>query len=353
LPSVIKPVQSPGPAARKNLAAALIGAGVCIFFLRSGFLYIFFLVPLGVVAFVNGYRSAWIAFVIAAALNLSLAISTALAVGSAAAGIFWDVLFFTAMALMFTWIAAPPPGFSQRLSGSVRLIAGSCIGALLFTLLFFRAIASPPFSEAVDSWISSFLSLYRSADSDVVQNAILDSITADLILDTMKSIMLRGGSLVSIILLFFICRQFSLGLANLLQRLKGREVLKTGALAAFHVYPAVIWVFSGSLFLVVLARISAFEVPEIILWNILILCGILYLAQGLGILQFFLIRTSVSPMLRFFLLLLFFILIVSPVLNVIFVAGILLLGIAENWAPLRAQKNNGPPSTPGAGDGES
>ena len=92
------------------------------------------------------------------------------------------------------------------------------------------------------------------------------------------------------------------------------------------------------------------EIPEIILWNILILCAILYLAQGLGILQFFLARPTVSPSFKLLLSVLFIFLFFSPVINVVLLGGVVLLGIAENWVPFRAPKQNGPPSTPEAGD---
>jgi len=102
--------------------------------------------------------------------------------------------------------------------------------------------------------------------------------------------------------------------------------------------------------LVVLSRVARLVVPEIILWNILVLCIILYCAQGLGILQFFLSRPTVPVFLRFFLTVVLIILIFSPAVNAVLLIGIVILGIAENWAPFRAPKPNGPPSTPEGGD---
>ena len=335
---------------RRALIAALVGAAVCLFFQRISFFSLFFLVPLGVVSFSYDYRVAWFSFFMAAVGNVFLSASSVITAGTPIQGALWDILFFIVIASMFGWVTAPPPGFSRKVSGAVRLIAGSCIVALLFTAIFFRTIATQPFSDYINSWIDTLLSMYRSANSDAVQNAVLESLTTDVIIKTMKSVMLRGGSLVSIILLFFVCRQISLAFSSLSRRLRGLSFPRTGTLAAFHVYPVVIWIFSGSLFLVVLSRIIKLEIPEIILWNILILCVIMYLAQGFGILQFFLTKPSMHPSLRFLSFIVLFVLIFSPVLNVVFFAGIFLLGIAENWASFRASKNNGPPSTPGAGD---
>jgi hypothetical protein len=224
-------------------------------------------------------------------------------------------------------------------------MAGSCAGALFFTGIFFRAMASPGFSEEINSLIDMFISLNRSSGADVVKNALLESITAELILDMMKSIMLRGGSLISCVLLFFISRQISLTIARLALREKGIP-----ALMAFRVYPVIIWVLSASLLLVVFTSVTKLEIPEIILWNILILCVMLYLAQGLGIMQFFLYRNSTPPLLRMLLIVLFVVVLFSPVLNTILFVGLVLLGIAENWVPFRAPKQNGPSSTPEAGD---
>ena len=334
---------------RKALIAALVGAALCLLFQRLSVFSLFFLVPFGVVAYSYDYRVAWFSFLMALVGNIFMTVSTAFAAGGPIEDAFWDLLFFVVIASVFSWITAPPPGLSRRIKGVVRLITGSCIGAWLFTVILFRAIASPSFSEYVNTWVNGLASLYHPSASDGVQNAIFENFTADTIISAMKSIMLRGGSLVSIVFMLYICQQISLFLSRMFHRARGAKPSRTGTLMAFHVYPIIIWVFSGALFLVVLFRITGFQIPEIILWNILVLCVILYFAQGLGILQFFLARPLLPPFLRFFLLVMLVVLIFSPVLNAVFFVGIILLGIAENWASFRAPKNNGPPSTPGAG----
>jgi uncharacterized protein YybS (DUF2232 family) len=252
------------------------------------------------------------------------------------------------MASIFTWIVAPPPFFPAVPEAS-RLLGGSCLGAIMLTYVFFQAASSPGFSEYIGSLLASLISAYRSSGADVVGAAMIEGLTAEAALESIKAILLRGGSLVSSVFLFTVCRQISLFSARLSLR-QGRAAL-TGInnLAAFHVNPVIIWIFSASLLSVVLTRMTKLLIPEIILWNILILCVILYLAQGLGILQFFLARPSMSPFLRLLFGILLVVMLFSPILNVILFASLLLLGIAENWAPLRAPKNNGPPSTPEAG----
>ena len=340
-----------GHTEKRTFLPSLIGALVCLFFVRSGFLSLFFLVPMGVLAFRYDYRVAWTGLGIAVLGNTVLALGIAAALGNSAVGIFWDLLYFTIMVSIFTWISSPPPGLSLNVSGEVRLIIGSCLGALLFTGIFFRIIAKPEFAEYIAALSNSLLSLHLASGSDVVQKALLESLTPDVILNLIKSIMLRGGSLISCVCLFFFCRQISSILARFSLRQRRARSPEVNPMMVFYVHPQVIWVLSGSLLLVVLVRTLKLETPEIILWNILILCAILYFAQGLGILQFFVTRPSMHPFLRLFLYILFIVLLFSPVINAILLAGVVLLGIAENWVPFRASKQNGPPSTPEAGDG--
>ena len=275
-------------------------------------------------------------------------------------GIIWDLLYFIVMTGIFTWVVSPPPE-SAKLPMSLRLLGGSCLGAVLLTVIFFRFISSADFTAYLDSMLNSFIAAQRS--SNVVQLALLESVTAEAVLDMIIALTVRGGSLVSCLLLFTICRQLSLGLARMSLRRGRKDESKDGqtggtvsseaaTLAMFRVIPSVIWVFSASLLLVVLTRMINLTVVEIILWNVLLLCVILYLAQGLGIIQFFLNRPSTPPFLGQFLIVLFIILLFSPVLNLVVLGGLTVLGIAENWVPFRQPKKKGPPSTPLAGDGE-
>ena len=100
------------------------------------------------------------------------------------------------------------------------------------------------------------------------------------------------------------------------------------------------------LLLLVILRVTGLEVPEIILWNVFILCVMMYLAQGLGIFQSFLARPSTPPFLKLLILIAFCFLLFSPVINTVLFVGLVLLGIAENWVAFRMPKTNGPPSTP-------
>jgi hypothetical protein len=54
-----------------------------------------------------------------------------------------------------------------------------------------------------------------------------------------------------------------------------------------------------------------------------------------------------TPIARFIFNVLIIIVIFSPGINTIALAALFFLGIAENWLPLRAPKQDGPTSTPG------
>ena len=334
--------------AGKAYIPALVGAGICLFFLKSGFLSFFFLVPLGFVSYVFQYKTAWFAFLFASLGNFFLTLLTA---GNApAALIIINFFYFAGMALIFTWITAPPRAFPP-VSDTARLIGGSVLGALIFIFIVFRGMASSGFSEYVENMLNVLVSAYRSSGANVVESARLDMLNAEILMDTFKSVMLRGGSLVSSLLLFFVSSQMSIIFARFFLRYKGASLPERKSLTLFHVNPSVIWVLSASLLLVVFLRVLKLAAPEIILWNILIICIILYFTQGLGIIQFFLIRSSRPPFFRLLFILLFVIIVFSPFLNLLLLGGIAVLGIAENWAPLRVAKQNGPPSTPEAGGG--
>jgi hypothetical protein len=116
----------------------------------------------------------------------------------------------------------------------------------------------------------------------------------------------------------------------------------------FHVHLRLIWVLSFTLALIVTTKMLKWVGPEIVLWNILVLCAILYMVQGLGILQHFFTRPAMPPFVRLLLPLLFFIMVFSPGINAVLLGFVILLGIAENWAPFRAPKQDRPPSTPEA-----
>jgi hypothetical protein len=74
---------------------------------------------------------------------------------------------------------------------------------------------------------------------------------------------------------------------------------------------------------------------EIIAWNIFIICATVYMAQGLGILLFFLNKPSVSRRFKIMLHILVIIMIIRFNLLLFFAIAMAILGVLETWVPLR------------------
>jgi hypothetical protein len=324
---------------------ALIAATVSLFLIRSGFLLVLFLVPMGIVGFRYNAKSAWMCFGFASAANCVFILVTILIRKISFGEMLWDITYFTVMSAVFTWIIAPSRGggFFGGIPGVYRLAIGSVLCTLVFIGLFFRAVEDQAFYSVLKRQVETITSFYKTGNSDVVQNALMDSLTPELVLEAMKGLILRGGALVSSVVIFVVNRQASL----VLSRLFGSSY-RGGTLRTFHVEGRLIWVLSVTLAVILGARMMKWTWLEIVMWNSLVLCAIMYLAQGLGILQHFLSRPAIPALLRLLLPILFIVMMFSPGINAVLLGFVILLGIAENWAPLRAQKKEGPPSTPEA-----
>jgi hypothetical protein len=324
---------------------ALIGAAVSIGLSRSGFLGLLFLLPLGLVAYCYNPKTAWFAALLAALGNAVFILA-----GFAAAyqaqpwALPWaDMLYLGVVIGAFTWVAAPPAGGAGflHMPTAYRLVTGAAITSLALGLALYaaREDQGPLFRSQAEL----LASLYANASgADEVQRSLTEQyMTADAIMDLLRSVALRGGIAASCVALFTASRQISLIAASFIRRKR-----TGGSLVSFHVRPECVWVLSFSLLAIVGGLVLGIGALEIAGWNILVLCAILYLAQGGGIAIFFLIR--LSPALRVVMNLGVLALILSPGVNAAFMGVLILLGVAENWVPFRAPKPNGPPPTPGA-----
>jgi hypothetical protein len=323
--------------------------------LRSGFLLFFFLVPIGFVVFGYKPKSGVFTAVLASLGNGFLGLGLAFQSGRWGDAV-WDALFFTLICFSFIWVIAPVPREKLPswisplglLGGAYRLIGASCISALLLLGVLYRFQGDPGFVNFLKNQAEQLFSLNKPGP-DVVQNALMETLTPEFLMDLVTNMVLKGGGLVSSVLLFYFSRQMSLALSKVFRRRSPQG----GALFLFHVPARLIWFFSFALFFLLLSRVGKVEAAEILFLNILIICVILYLAQGLGIIQYFMVR-SVPPLQRFALNMMLFVLLFSPGLNAVVLGILLILGVAENWVSFRssplgeAPENKGPPSTPGA-----
>jgi hypothetical protein len=321
---------------------AVLGVIVCLGLFRSGFLAFLFLTPLGILGYCYSPKTAWFSAAAAAAANAVFALVMTGLSGGKTWDTGWDLLYFTVMAAAFIWITVPPRGEKPPVPLEYRFAAGAVAGSLSFIPLFLAVQRNQDLYQLFRSQAEGVLSLY-AASSDVVERSLLEQyLSPEFILKTLGFVALRGGAVASCMLFLFLSRQIALTIAWFVRHVRTGE-----SLLGFHADGRLIWVLSGSLLGVLLGLVLKLSVLEIAAWNILTLCGILYLAQGGGIVLFFLARLAAPPLFRLGLQVLFFVLLFSPGINLFFLGALALLGIAENWLPLRAPQSDGSSSTPG------
>ena len=319
---------------RSTLVPALICAAVCVSFMQAGFLTVLFLVPLGICCAAFGANAAWLSSILAALGNGVLSAGLSLFYGIKLANAGLDSLYFLILTFGFTWIVAGSPPSLPPIRTLWRFIGSAAAGACAFLGMIFATGKDESFVTLLRSQIDALSSMFiSSAGADAAQQAFLERLlTPDRIIDMLTSIALRGGALVSISCLFF----FSLQAAFFLVRLFRRNRYKTaGGLAFFHAPGRTIWIVIMCLPLIVLFQYIPFKFIEIVLWNILTTCVIMYLAQGCGIVLFALARRPRPVISRLFFGIAVIFLMFSPGINLLIIGILVLLGIAENWLPLR------------------
>jgi hypothetical protein len=339
------------------LFPALIGAAVSVGFNRSGFLSFLFLLPFGVNAFCFSAVSSWLCAFFAVAGNGLFALWAGVFLRLPFSVLVPELIYFSVIVLGFTWIVAPPVRFPVFLKArtAYRLIVSSVAGALALALLAYISGTETGLLAMFRSQAELFVSLYNtSIGADVVEQSLSRQyVNVDNVVAVIKAVGLRGGAVFSCILLFFVSRQFSLLIARI-----ARRPVPGGNFIGFHTSSRQIWVLSSSLAAVLVGRLlgerafaqTAALLVEIVSWNVLVICVMLYLAQGGAILTYWYSRWAIPPFFRFFLNFLFIIVIFSPGINAVLLAALILLGIAENWLPLRVSGTNGSSSTPGSGE---
>jgi hypothetical protein len=327
---------------------AVVGAVISVALARSGLLGVLFLLPLGILAYSYNAKTAWLSAALIIPGNSLVSLALGLSVVKDAPALFTDTVYLILMTVIFVWISAPPFGGPRflRMQPVYRLVTGSVLASLAMALGIYASRNSQGVYARFREQANLVVEIYTSAaGTDVVQRSLSEQyLTADVILEAMTAIAIRGGLLVSCALLFFFSRQ-----AALLVTWFARHRRPEGSVTAFHAEPGFIWVLSFSLLAALGGSWGKIALLEIVGWNVLMICAMLYLVQGVGVMIFFLTR-QMSAGLRMLLHIGIFLVVISPGINVIALGALVLLGIAENWVPFRAPKPNGPSSTPGMGE---
>jgi hypothetical protein len=214
-----------------------------------------------------------------------------------------------------------------------RFIAASTAGFLAF-LIFIMSRSSSGFYAILQDMAEMLSNTVLSVEGgDAVRNSFLSEVLSpDNIAQMSRNILLSGGITASMFFLFFINRQIAYSLVLFIKKQR-----RDSGLIGFFVPANTIWVLSLSLVLILLTRFMKAEIPQIIAWNIFVICAILFLAQGAGIVLFLLERRA--PAFRLFINVLIIVLVFSP-LNMAVLAACILLGIAENWFAFRLPKQS-------------
>jgi hypothetical protein len=308
--------------------------------MQSGLLSILFMVPLGFLGAFYGRRTAWMGALLAALLNTICTLGLSLFSGRSFAQFLPGLGYFFLMAGAFTWLMAPPvagPGIF-RIRAAYRLILGALAGALAGFALGNVGLGDMMRTQA--ELLSSMVT--ASAGGDAVRLSLLEQeLSPERIMAVFNMVQVRGGALGAFMAVFFVNRQLSLGLTALLRRRQGG---REGTLVSFHVPAGLIWALSLSLGGILFFRILNLSLPETAAWNCFTLCALMYLAQGWGIVRFFMSR---RPAGRLLLNIGIILVVFSPGINAAVLGLLVLLGIAEHWAPFRVVRS-GPPSTPTA-----
>ena len=330
-----------------SILPALVCAGLCVVPMRTGFFMVFFLVPLGFCNMAFGAGTAWIGFIFAVISNLVLSVGSSLSYGAGLAGAGIEILYFTVFTLGFTWIMADNPSFIApgipRIRTVFRFVTASVAGALTFLGMIFTLGGEEGFSAIIRSQAEIISSAYiASSGADAAQRSFLERLfTPDRIIETFVMVIFRGGALFWAFFLFFFSRVSAFTLARLFRRKTGNS---SGELIGFFVPHRTIWVLTFCLPAIIAFKAISLEIAEVTAWNLLSICVILFLAQGCGIVLFALARRPMSGIMRLFSGLLFVFLALSPGINILVMGALVLLGIAENWLPLRVNKQDMPAS---------
>ena len=309
---------------KNSLITILVCAGLSVLFMRTGILSFFYLMPIGYAVIVTG--SVWIPFFCAAGTNIILDLFTRITSQGTAAGstssILLEIFYYSSMFLLFVWIIG---GKNPRTV--YRILAGSAAGAVVFLLLVYKT----DFFSFLERFIED-LNTQISAGEEASINPIIQEILAtEKITELFNSLLLRGAAFFSILFIFFINRHFAFVLVRLIK--KRRE---DKPLTEFFAPNNAVWILSGALVSALLSMAFKIELLEILAWNVFVIYAMVFIAQGAGIFMHLLSRLSAGIRLAASI---FIIIVLFSPLNLAVIIMVLLLGIIENWVPIRKGRN--------------
>jgi hypothetical protein len=311
----------PGIYKNYSLVALLVCATLSVIFLKTGFLSLFFLAPLGYAIIISG--SFLPMFLTAAAANIILVIIQSFYkfdIGN----MLMEVLYITTILFGFTWIIG-----GKFMRTAYRFVIASSVCAIIF-LIFINSPTSA-FFELFSNIVKDLFG--DRADSEILVKNLLfnQTFTPARLTEIARIFLLRGGALISMFFLFFVNRQVAVSVVSMVKRRKIDH-----GLTAFYAPANTIWVLSGALATIVLTGIFRMEMLGTLAWNVFVVCAIIFLAQGAAILMYWMSLRSNA--FRLIINVIIIVVLFSP-LNTFAIVELFLLGIIDNWRPFRIAKS--------------
>jgi len=309
-------------AQNKNLIVIFVCTALSMFSMKTGLLTFFFLVPLGCAVLLSG--SVINTFIIAAGINIVISVFLHSFVNHNVS-LLMDILYFTAIIFIFIWITG-----GSNVRTAYRFLAGAAAGALAFFIFIISNRNNDGFNLIMNEMAQVFASMLGSTVND---NDLRQVITADRVLELIKVISLRGGAIISMLIMFFINWLLTCSIIKFIRR--NRQIRQGFGIKEYFAPSNSIWILPVSIAVILLTRSLKMEIVEILTWNVFTVCVILFLVQGAGILMFLLSKKS--SIFRIAAYTAIILVLFSP-LNTIAFFAILLLGILEIWLPLRRKE---------------
>jgi hypothetical protein len=317
-------------------------------FARSGFFAPFFLLPVGLAAYRFGWPIAWLTALIAALANAAISLFWVVGSNGSMNSFLADALYFGSVTLVFAWAVVDRDlhGGPRRIRTAYRLVIAAVIATVATIPVILLAKSDEGLISLIRHQAEGFIAAYTdAAGADVVARSLIEkNLNPEAMIQAIGDVYMRGAAVLGHAVFFFMSWRIALLFASF----GNPQLRRRGSFALFHLDAYVIWPLISAFVIVLLGVILKFFQAEILGWNLLALCLLLYLAQGYGIVQYHLMRPgiprSIGPLVTLIVALAF----LRPGINAIVAGAIAALGIAENWLPLRAPIKTEPPSTPGA-----
>jgi len=319
-PSVTMEKRLPGINKYSPIITLFVCTTISLLFMKTGILSLFYLAPLGYVIIVTGVYMP--VFITAAAANIVIMVIQAFSKIDGIKNMPIEAFYLTTVLLGFTWIMG-----GKGMRTLYRFVIASSVCAVIFLVYI-----NSPSSGFFELFSKTAEELFGAGDSEVqIKNPLFTQVfTPEHLTEFAKMFLLRGGALISMFFLFFINRQMAVAVVSMIKRQRMDH-----GLTAFYAPANTIWAFSASLATIVLTGIFKVEILGILAWNVFTICAIIYLAQGIGILMYWM--SLKSNAFRLIINVLIIVVLFSP-LNSFALAALVLLGIIDNWRPFRIAK---------------